>query len=177
MKYTLIFVIGLFAVSCGMKVPYTNQVREDFSLDTNKQLKKVQFYTSATIILEKSKSSQNQETSGDGALVTSSNKNSNRIIIPAQTKCIFDDFGPNGETGIRFEMGAGKVLYFNVRPNQTSGKYYMTAEWTADKGGKITYGEETFYISSFTGNTYLLVKMRKLQKTKRKDRVVKGLKV
>ena len=68
MKYTLIFVIGFFAVSCGMKVPYTNQVREDFSLDTNKQLKKVQFYTSATIILEKSKSSQNQETSGDGAL-------------------------------------------------------------------------------------------------------------
>ena len=88
MKYTLILVIGLIAVSCGMKVPYTNQVREDFSLDTNKQLKKVQFYTSATIILEKSKSSQNQETSGDGALVTSSNRNSNRIIIPAQTKCI-----------------------------------------------------------------------------------------
>lgn len=86
-------------------------------------------------------------------------------------------FWTNGETGIRFEMGTGKVLYFNVRPNQTNGKYYMTAEWTADKGGKITYGEETFYISSFTGNTYLLVKMRKLQKTKRKDRVVKGLKV
>ncbi len=177
MKYALLFLLGVVLVSCGTKVPYTNEIRDEFGLDTDKQLRKVQFFTSATIILEKSKESGNQGTSDDGALVTNSSKTEDRVIIPINTKCVFDGFGPNGELVLRFEVGVGKTVSFAVRPNMTSGKYYLVADWTQEKGGKLTYGNETYYASSASGNAYLMVVLKKLQKTKRKDRIVKGMKV
>ena len=177
MKYALLFLLGVVLVSCGTKVPYTNEIRDEFGLDTDKQLRKVQFFTSATIILEKSKESGNQGTSDDGALVTNSSKTEDRVIIPINTKCVFDGFGPNGELALRFEVGVGKTVSFAVRPNMTSGKYYLVADWTQEKGGKLTYGNETYYASSASGNAYLMVVLKKLQKTKRKDRIVKGMKV
>ena len=67
MKYTLLFIVGILLASCGTKVPYTNQIRDEFSLDSDKQLRKVQFFTSATIILEKSKSQEGQVTTDGGA--------------------------------------------------------------------------------------------------------------
>lgn len=177
MKYALLFLLGVVLVSCGTKVPYTNEIRDEFGLDTDKQLRKVQFFTSATIILEKSKESGNQGTSDDGALVTNSSKTEDRVIIPINTKCVFDGFGPNGELVLRFEVGVGKTVSFAMRPNMTSGKYYLVADWTQEKGGKLTYGNETYYASSASGNAYLMVVLKKLQKTKRKDRIVKGMKV
>lgn len=177
MKYALLFILGTILIGCGTKVPYTNEIRDDFGLDTEKKLKGVQFYTSATIIMEKSKSSGNQGTADDGALVSSSNKEQDRVIIPINTKCVFEGYGPNGELVLRFETGVGKTIMFAVRPNQTNGKYYLVAEWTQEKGGKIIYGNETFYANSSSGNAYLQVVLKKLQKTKRKDRIVKGMKV
>jgi hypothetical protein len=177
MKYAFLVIIGVLFVSCGTKVPYTNDIREEFSLDSEKQIKMVQFYTSATIIMEKSKSSGNQGTSDDGALVTSSSNEQDRVIIPINTKCVFDGFGPNGELVLRFEVGVAKTITFAVRPNQLSGKYYLVADWTQDKGGKISYGNETYYVNASGGSAYLQVVLKKLQKTKRRDRVVKGLKV
>ncbi|MFN5147812.1 MAG: hypothetical protein ACK5EK_02285 [Flavobacteriia bacterium] len=177
MKYAVFFLLCAVLISCGTKVPYTNDVRDEFALDTDKQLRKVQFYTSATIILEKSKESGNQGTSDDGALVTNSSKTEDRVIIPVNTKCVFDGFGPNGELALRFEVGVGKTISFAVRPNMTSGKYYLVADWTQEKGGKLTYGNETYYAGSSSGNAYLMVVLKKLQKTKRKDRVVRGMKV
>jgi hypothetical protein len=177
MKYTLLFIVGILLASCGTKVPYTNEIRDEFSLDSDKQLRKVQFFTSATIILEKSKSQEGQGTTDDGALVTSSSSQQDRVIIPVNTKCIFEGYGPNGELMLRFETGVGKTISFTVRANQASGKYYLVADWSQDKGGKLTYGNETFYANSSSGNAYLMVVLKKLQKTKRKDRVVKGMKV
>lgn len=177
MKYALLFILGITLFSCGTKVPYTNEIRDEFALDSDKQMRKVQFFTSATIILEKSKSSGNQGTAEDGTLVTNSSKTEDRVIIPINTKCVFDGFGPNGELVLRFEVGVGKTVSFAVRANQTSGKYYLVADWTGDKGGKLSYGNETYYASSSSGNAYLMVVLKKLQKTKRKDRVVKGMKV
>lgn len=177
MRYLILFIVGISLYSCGTKVPYTNEIRDEFALDSDKQLRKVQFFTSSTIILEKNQSSGNQGTSDDGSLVVNSNSEQDRVIIPINTKCVFDGFGPNGELNLRFEVGVGKFISFSVRPNQTSGKYYLVAEWTENKGGKVNYGNETYYANSSSGNAYLMVVLKKLQKTKRKDRVVKGLKV
>jgi hypothetical protein len=51
------------------------------------------------------------------------------------------------------------------------------ADWTQEKGGKLNYGNEPYFATSTSGNAYLMVKRKNLQKTKRKDRVVKGMKV
>jgi len=172
-----LFIFG-FLISCGVKVPYTNDIKEEFNLSSADKIKKVQFFTSATIIMEKSKESGGQGTADDGALVSSSSKTQDRVIIPINTKCVFESFGPNGELMVRFEVGVGKTISFAVRQNQgTTSKYYLVADWTQEKGGKLTYGNEPYYASSTSGTAYLMVKRKNLQKTKRKDRVVKGMKV
>lgn len=178
MKFFSLLIVGLLLFSCGTKVPYTNDVRDEFDLTSDKKLAQVQFYTSSTIIMEKSKSSGNQGTTDDGVLVATSSKNEDRIIIPAGTKCVFDGFGPNGELKLRFEEGSGRIITFAVRPNQTaSSKYFLVAEWDPNRGGKIEYGGDTYYANSSSGSAYLEVVLKKLQKTKRKDRIVKGMKV
>lgn len=175
---TFIALSLLFLVaSCGVKVPYTNDIRDEFGLDSEKEVKKVQFFTSGTVILEKSKSSGNQGTSESGALVTNSSKEENRVIIPINTKCIFEGFGPNGELIIRFETGVGKTLTFAARPGQQTSKYYLVADWSSQKGGELKYGNETYVTASSSGNAHLMVVLKKLQRTKRKDRIVKGMKV
>jgi hypothetical protein len=178
MKRTLPLFIFVTLLSCGVKVPYTNEIKEEFDLSTADKIKKVQFFTSATIIMQKSKETGGQGTAEDGALVTSSNKEQNRVIIPINTKCIFDSFGPNGEIIVRFELGVGKTIAFAVRQSQgTNTKYYLVADWNQDKGGKLNYGNEPYFATAASGTAYLMVKRKNLQKTKRKDRVVKGMKV
>ena len=177
-KYLALFIVGLILASCGTKIPYNNQVRDEFGLESKQQVKKVQFFTSATIILEKNKQSGNQTTDDDGALVTSSNSEQDRVIIPIGTKCIFEKYGDNEELIVRFEQGTGKNLTFAMRPGTTSGKYYLVADWkNGSAGGTIKYGNEIYSVTSSSGTAYLQVVRKRLQKTKRKDRVVKGMKV
>ena len=137
MKTTLFIFAVILLASCGVKVPYTNEIRDEFALDNEKAVKKVQFYTSATVIFERSKSSGNQGTSESGVLVTNSSKEQDRIIIPINTKCIFDSYGEDGELIIRFETGVNKTLTFMMRPNVQNSKFYLVADWTNPKGGKI----------------------------------------
>jgi hypothetical protein len=175
MKFIALLSLGLILFSCGTKVPVTNQLKEEYDL-TEKNMKIVQFYTSQTIILQRSKTSGKQGAE-DGKLVTSNNSEQDRIIIPVNTKCVFDSYGKDGEVLIRFELGAGKTLKFSVRPGQSSGKYYLDANWQSGKGGELTYGNETYFATPESGSAYLMVVLKKLNKTKRKDRVVKGMKV
>ncbi len=175
MKYLLIAFIGLMLASCASKVPYTDHLRDEFGLDSEKTIKKVQFLTSSTIILEKNKVSGNLDTDDDGKLVESSNKQQHRVIIPAGTKCVFVRFAENGGIVVRFELGTGKELTFQQRQGSGSGKYYFVADW--QNKGAVKYGNEMFSATTASATAYIIVKKKKLNKTKRKDRVVKGMKV
>jgi len=171
------FLVSVLALSaCGVKEGFTNEIRTQYNLTSEKELKKVQFYTSETIILTRSKASGNSSTDEDGTLVSSQNSEQDRIIIPVNTKCICESVGAAGEIFVRFEVGPGKLLPFTERKNQNN-RYYFSPEWIADKGGKINYGNEVFYATQSSGTAYLMIKRKNLQKTKRRDRVVKGMKV
>ncbi|MDR0802206.1 hypothetical protein [Fluviicola sp.] len=168
-------VLALLMTSCAQKIPYTDQVKQDFDL-TPENMTKVQFYTSSNIILEKNQSSGNQGTGSSGELVVSSSKTQNRVIIPSNTRGVFEKVGPNNEVVVRFEIGSGKVVKFATRATQTSGKYYLVADWKSN-GGTLEYGNEMYTVASGGSSAFLQVRLKKMQRTKRKDRVVKGMKV
>lgn len=175
----LIAIAGLFLLlaGCGMKVPYTDQIKEEYNL-SEENIRKVQFYTSATIILQRKNAVENQETTEGGALVTNENSVENRIIIPVNTRCVYEKFEANGDIHVRFEVGQNKALRFAIRKGQSNGRYYLMANsWDAQKGGEINYGNLTYYATTDSGSAYLLVMTKKLKKVKRKDRVVRGMKV
>ena len=176
MKYVLFLFAGLILASCATPVPLTPTLRDEFGLDSETSMAKVQFMTSATIQLERSKESGNQGTTDDGVLVQNSNKEQDRIVIPIGTKCVFESFDGDNII-VRFEPGVGNVLTFGQREGQSSGKYYIFADWTKKEGGEIVYGNSTYFASTSSGTAYLQVYRKKLQKTKRKDRFVRGMKV
>ncbi len=177
MRYLALIIVGLVLASCGRKVAFTNQLRDEFGLESENMMKKVQFYTSQTIILQRSKESGNQGTAQNGALVTNKNKEEDRITIQAQTPGIFEGYGEDGSIIVRFEVGVGRTISFAVRQQGPTAKYYLVAEWDMNRGGEMNYGNELYTVQSSAGNAYLMVLLKKLQKTKRKDRVVKGMKV
>jgi hypothetical protein len=173
-----IFFISAFILlsSCAIKVPLTKAIKEEFNL-TAQNIKQVQFYVSTQIVMERSSQKGSSETNSDGTLVSSSNNEKERIIILPKTAGIFEKFGAENHAIIRFESGDGKYITFATRPNMDNGKYYLLADWEPSKGGKMTYGNEEYYATSISGESFLMVKIKKSQNTKRKDRVVKGMKI
>ncbi len=162
--------------SCATKVPFTNKIRNEFDL-TETKMRQVQFYTSRTIILERSTERQTTATTGQGGdLVVSSTSSSERIIIPANRPCIFEKMEEDGSILIRFELGAGRVLRFKQRPNVASDRFYLEADWR-DGRGELDYGGAVYFAVSGSSSAYLIVKLKQWQKNKKKDRVVKGMKV
>jgi hypothetical protein len=179
MKYLLILFVGVLLASCGTQIAYTNAVKEEFGLDSESKVKKVQFMVSTTVKLVRSSSSANQGTDDQGVLVSNSNSEQEIVTIPIGTYGVFEEFGENGEIVVRFEIGPQKVLHFQNRAGQPEGKFFIVADWKSDakKGGKIEYGNQTYYVAKEGGSAYLMVLKKKLNKTKKKDRIVKGLKV
>lgn len=176
MKYFVVLLSIVILASCATKIPYTSKIKEEFDL-TDDKLKEVQFYTSKTIILERDEEHQTTATTGkDGDLVVNSTSSSERIVIPANRPCIFEKMEEDGTIQIRFELGAGRVLRFKQRPNLTSDKFYLLADWK-DAKGELDYGGAVYYAVSGSSAAFLVVKLKQWKKNKRKDRVVKGMKV
>ncbi|MGB0933275.1 MAG: hypothetical protein ACPGU5_03275 [Lishizhenia sp.] len=175
MKYLSALLLITLLASCATRIPYTEKIRQDFELDATK-IKSVQFYTSQTVVLEKSSSKGTKTTEADGGLVVNESSQSERIIIPISTPCVFEEFEEDGSVLIRFERGSGKVIRFALKENINNGRYYLQAVWRNGKG-EVEYGNEIYFTSSKSANTFLTVKLKKWQQNKRKDRVVKGMKV
>lgn len=173
------FYIGLALIltSCAAKVPFTMQLMDDFNL-TEKELKKVQFYTSHTIILERQQSKSNNASKVDrGDLVVSSSSLSERIVIPANRRCILEGIDEeSGDVMVRFEMGAGRFLTFHTRPNQNNQRMYLKAVWR-ERRGELDYGGGVYFAVNTSSSAYLQVKLKQLQRNKRSDRVVKGMRI
>lgn len=176
MKYVIMLLSVVVLASCATKVAYTKKIKDEFDL-TEDKLKKVQFYTSKTIILERSEKSETTATTGEsGDLVVSSSSLSERIVIPTSTPCVFDKIGENGAVFIRFEVGQGRTLVFAERPNMSSGRFYLVADWKAGRG-ELDYGGGVYFAISGSDAAYLMVKLKQWKKNQRKDRVVRGMKV
>lgn len=177
----LLVSLATVLISCGVKVPYTTQIRDEFTLDTDSKMRQVQFYTSHAIFLNQEKSDNSQNTTQNGTLVSSSSSERETIVIPALTQCVFEGFGPKGEVIVRFEEGEGKYLSFAIKSEGSSVKrYYFDVDWNMQGGPKIKYGENEYKVDLMRGvprSAHLMVVKKRLQKTKRKERVVRGLKV
>ncbi len=182
MKFRFVAALAVLILSsCGVKIPYTTQVRDEFALDNEEKLGKVQFFISHTIILNQETKSDNSNTTTNGTLVVNSSSESESVIIPAGTRCIFDSYGNRGEIKVRFENGENKVIPFLTKSESSvSKRYFFDVDWNGQGGPKLKYGEQLYKVDLVRGSArsaHLLVVRKKLQKTKRKERVVKGMKI
>jgi hypothetical protein len=180
-QLTLFLLAVIFLSSCGTKIPYTTAIRDEFSLDSEAKLRQVQFYTSHTIILNQINKQSSELTTQNGALVSSSSSQSESVVIPAGTRCIFETFGDAGQLMVRFETGDQRYIPFTTKSDGASiRRYYLDADWSAQGGARINYGGNEYKVDLTRGaprSAHLLIVKKKLERTKRKERVVRGLKV
>ncbi len=178
MKYIFVLLAALALGSCAIKIPYTKEIKEQSSIDTDAEMKRLQFFTSGTIILEQVLPSDRElKTDENGVLIDGSTKVKERIIIPTNTKCVFDEFGERDKIMVRFEEGKGKTLTFDIKPN---GKRYYLDVNTNEPGGPIVkYGKNTYkldMVRSSGTSVYLLIK-KNTKQARSKGRIVPGMKV
>ena len=178
MKFIAIVLSFFILTSCAVKEAYTKELKEKLSIDTDAEMRKLQFYTSGTIILEEVLTgTQEFKTDANGVIIPNSTKVKEKIIIPANTKCVFDDFGDKDKIMVRFEDGKDKTLTFDIKPNNK--RYYLDIDPNQTGGPTIKYGKKTFKVDLLnSGGTsvYLLIKKTN-QRTRTKGRVIKGMKV
>ncbi len=178
-KLGMYFSMVLLLSACATQVPYTNLIRDEFALDSEEKLTKVQFYISHTIVMDEEVKNENSTTTTNGTLINSSSTKKESVIVQAGTPCVFDSYGTKGEILVRFEIGEGKTLKFFSK-NEANRRYYFDVEWNQPGGPKIQYGDMTYKIDVMRGSprsAYIKVAKKKLEKVKRKDRFVRGMKV
>lgn len=177
MKTTHLFAIvifsGLFFSSCSPKVAYTNYLVNKYKL-TESDLKKIQFYTSEDIILTTQESNSKTETS-DGSLVISSNTSEDQILIKKGTPGVMEKQIGSDKISISFEVGEGKYLVFGS--NGQREPFKLQAEKWEGGRGKLMYAGKTYYATGLSGNSYLLIQIKKFQKRKSNQTVVEGRKI
>jgi hypothetical protein len=170
----LMFIVVALASCSPMKVPFTQQIREKNELSAE-ELKKLQFYTSNTLILRRG---ENRDTSDieNGELTIRKDGVVDEVVIKGGTPCIVKDVIDGNQVSVIFGDGANRYLVFGSLRNK-DGYYTLQAyDWNKDRG-KVNYGEKVYYSSANSRNVFLTFKMKNLKQIKVNQKVVKGAKV
>ncbi len=178
MKHLFFLLTIVLFSSCAIKIPYTKELKDEYGIDTDAEMKRLQFFTSGTLILDQVfTNDKDLKTDENGVMVQNNSKVKEKIIIPANTKCIFDDFGEKDKILVRFEEGKGKTLTFDLKPNNK--RYYLDINPNEPGGPIIKYGKNSYKVDllrSGGSSVYLLIK-KDTRKPRSRGRIVRGMKV
>jgi hypothetical protein len=171
---SLIVLVVSFA-SCSPKIQFTQAVKEQHQL-TDDEMKKLQFYTSSDIVLQRNQRDNSGKETDDGELVITSGSSLDQVIIPAGTPGIVIGLQGANAMLVRFEPGEGKHLVFGD-PKNRKGPYQLMPE--GEKGGKkyVTYAGKKYSLSGTSEYVSLTFTMKRLNKFRKDEHVVKGMKL
>lgn len=172
--FILILTTVLFG-ACAQRIPFTQEVREKEKL-SEEEIKKIQFYPSHDIVLQRGEAGEKGKEISEGTLMTKDEKSVEQVIIKAGTPGIADRVLDGNRISVRFEEGEGKFLVFGDPTNQ--GRYTLLAgEWDKNNRGKLQYGGKTYFTTQGAANVYLTFRMKNLYQFKKNQTVVKGMKL
>jgi hypothetical protein len=173
MKNIISFITAaLFLCSCANKVPFTSSLKAKYDIG-EKTLKKIQFYTSKEIVLVQSSGNAYLYTA-DGKIIVNNKSDVKRIVIPKNTPCTIERVVDSDRVIVAFEYGEDKSLVFGV--NQV-GYYSMFAKKWNGKDGEVEYNNLSYSTMNNSGSAVLMVKLKKLNQYKKRERTVSGKKV
>lgn len=174
MKSTILIsaIIALFTFSScrSGKVPFTQELKTQCGLSET-SLKKVQFYTSDEIVLYKVQEDGDASVN-KGVLLIQNKKDCEKIVILKNTPCILEQVIDEHKILFSFEVGNGKFIAFG---NTSKGSYSLLAKDWENSVGTLKYANKTY--ATENGDVYLNVVLKKINKLRSKERLVKGRKV
>ncbi len=173
-KTLIIFGLGIITIlsGCQSTTPFTNTARKQYNLDEAK-LKKMQFYVSSDITLQRGERGENsQELDDEGKLVVSSSATTDNILVDGKTPGVCVKVLEGNKLAISFFESDDQYLVFGD-PNNRGRYNLMGAEWKSGKG-KINFGGKVYYIMPGGASAYLKFELKKVKDYKTTSKKAKG---
>jgi hypothetical protein len=175
MKNILIALSILLACSsCKNLVPYSDALKTKYSI-SNEQLKKIQFYTSAPIVLQRKLTGESGTEIYAGQVKVVHGERVEEVLIPSGTAGILvkDD---EGKMEISFERDDTHYLRFGSNPTRNMQYALLASDWR-NKVGTVMYAGNKYYTSPESVEAVLNIDLRKIMKSETNSRIAKGRKV
>ncbi len=165
-KFFFPITVGLFASCTSEKIAFTSDIQSTYQF-SEERLQSIQFYTSDNIILYVSKNNEATRIS-NGKIIIDASDVKDAIIIPKNTPCILVKKLNENIFLVSFESGAGRQISF---VNNGSTYSIGAKDWANDEGVLKYAGKDYFTMSK---ETFLMIKVRKLNHIIRSERTLKG---
>lgn len=170
----LLIVLSVVLFSCKNLVPYSDSLRQQYGW-SDAQVKKIQFYTSREIVLQRQLSKDEIVIEG-GKIKIKDGKKIEEIIIQRGTPGVAVAIPSKDRIEVSFERDDNHYLRFGVNPNAGTKFVLLASEWS-NGIGKVNYNGKTYYTSPEAAYAVLMVDLRKIEKTELNQRVAEGRKV
>lgn len=164
--------IAVLVTSCSPKVPFTQEIREQYKL-TPEEMKHIQFYISDPVYLRRGSIAQDQKTMDQGKLVVKSGNSVEQVVIKAKTPGAIEQVVDSEKVTVAFEDGADKYLVFGSTGDQYGYYHLLALSWDKSRG-KINYGGQTYYSNVGSDQAILMFRMKSLREFIINNQVAKG---
>ena len=162
-----------FAGCAPQRVAFTQGIRTQYDLGSE-DLKKLQYYVSSDITLQRDFRREEREISTSHKLVTKEGGLVEEVLIRAGTPGIATEVG---ETSLAVSFEPGSSLMFGSPPTDRDPerKYKLSAKQWTDYYGETVYDGKTFYAVEGSGQAYLEVGVESLDAVEKKKKVLPGM--
>jgi hypothetical protein len=171
---SLFVALALLAAGCApQRVAFTQGIRTQYNLGSD-DLKKLQYYVSGDITLQRDFRREEGEISKSHKLVKKEGGLLEEVVIPAGTPGIATEVG---ETSLAVSFEPGSSLIFGSPPADRDPEriYRLSAKRWADYYGEILYDGKIFYAVEGSGQAYLEVGVESLDAVEKKKKVLPGV--
>ena len=171
---TALLAASLAVSGCAsQRVAFTQHLRTQYEL-TGEGLKKLQYYLSSDVTLQREFRSEEGEVSGSHTLVRKEGGLVEQVIVRAGTPGIATEVG---ETSIAVSFEPGSSLYFGspASDRDPDRKYKLSAKRWEDDYGELEYNGKTFYAVDGSGRAFLTVVLESLNAVEERKKVLPGM--
>ena len=167
--------IALFALSgCAPgRIAFTQNLRDQYGLEGD-DLKKLQYFVSSDVTLQREFLREEGEISKTHKLVIKEGGKVEEVFIAAGTPGIATEVGPTS-LSVSFEPGGSLVFGSPSSDRDPERKYKLSAKRWTDSSGELVYDNKTYYAVQGSGQVYLEVGAESLDAVEKKKKVLPGM--
>ncbi len=173
-QFVLILTTTLLMASCATTLtPFTDDLRKENNW-SKQQMAQIQFYVSTDVILQRKLKME-----GEGSEIVSgkirmvNGERMEEVLIPRGTPGVITFNPEDNRIGVSFEDGDDRYLMFGPDANRDDRYYVLASDWQ-NRIGKVNYEGKTWFMSTPSGNAYLLVDLKKVNQYQKQQRQAKG---
>lgn len=176
MRPLFLFLFAVMLTSCAPKLSYYTGNLQGDSGWSAQELSKIQFYNSADIVLWR-ELNRGESRITNGKIKMVNGREVEEVVIKKGTPGVYLFSPNNGKYAIGFDSSDdSKFLVFGPS-DQVNGRYVLLAKDWQRNIGQVTYGDKVYNTSANSAYSFLMVDLKRSNRTKVVSEVPSGRKV